>query len=74
MSDTNKSETAAATNSPTVIERTYRASVEELWELWTTKEGFESWWGPDGFRVEVMLSKHAWAAHCSTTRSPTHPR
>ena len=36
-----------------VVERTYRASVEELWALWTTKDGFESWWGPDGFRVEV---------------------
>ncbi|MFO7178654.1 MAG: SRPBCC domain-containing protein [Pseudomonadota bacterium] len=36
-----------------VIERTYRARVEELWELWTTKAGFESWWGPEGFRVEV---------------------
>jgi uncharacterized protein YndB with AHSA1/START domain len=36
-----------------VIERTYRAEVTELWELWTTKQGFESWWGPDGFRVEV---------------------
>lgn len=36
-----------------IIERTYRATVEELWALWTTKEGFESWWGPEGFRVEV---------------------
>lgn len=36
-----------------VIERTYRARVDELWDLWTTKEGFESWWGPEGFRVEV---------------------
>jgi uncharacterized protein YndB with AHSA1/START domain len=36
-----------------VIERTYRARVDELWELWTTKAGFESWWGPEGFRVEV---------------------
>lgn len=36
-----------------VVERTYPAPVEELWELWTTKEGFESWWGPEGFRVEV---------------------
>lgn len=35
------------------IERTYEARVEELWELWTTTEGFESWWGPEGFRVEV---------------------
>lgn len=38
---------------PVVIERTYKARVEELWDLWTTKKGFESWWGPEGFRVEV---------------------
>lgn len=36
-----------------VVERTYRASVEDLWALWATKDGFESWWGPEGFRVEV---------------------
>ena len=36
-----------------VIERTYRADVEELWALWTTKEGFESWWGPEQFRADV---------------------
>lgn len=35
------------------IERSYRASLAEVWSLWTTKEGFESWWGPVGFRVEV---------------------
>ena len=35
------------------FERSYEASVADLWELWTTKEGFESWWGPQGFRVEV---------------------
>lgn len=36
-----------------VIERRYRADVRELWELWTTREGFESWWGPQEFRVDV---------------------
>jgi uncharacterized protein YndB with AHSA1/START domain len=36
-----------------VVERTYRARIDELWDLWTTKQGFESWWGPEGFRVEV---------------------
>ncbi|MBX3203505.1 MAG: SRPBCC domain-containing protein [Labilithrix sp.] len=36
-----------------VLERSYRASIEDVWALWTTKEGFESWWGPQGFRVEV---------------------
>ncbi len=46
---------AAATNPKFAIERTYRASVEELWELWTTKEGFESWWPPEGSRAEVHL-------------------
>lgn len=44
---------ADAPQAKMVIERTYRARVEELWELWTTKAGFESWWGPEGFRVEV---------------------
>ena len=36
-----------------VIERTYKARVEGLWELWTTKEGFASWWGPQDFRADV---------------------
>jgi uncharacterized protein YndB with AHSA1/START domain len=39
----------------TVIERSYPAPIQELWALWTTQEGFESWWGPEGFRVEVQL-------------------
>lgn len=37
-----------------VVERAYRARPQELWDLWTTKAGFESWWGPQGFRVEVQ--------------------
>lgn len=36
-----------------VIERTYASSIDELWDLWTTKEGVESWWGPEGFAVKV---------------------
>jgi len=43
----------AAPQAAVVVERTYRAGVEDLWALWTTKAGFESWWGPEGFRVEV---------------------
>lgn len=35
------------------IERTYRTSIDDLWDLWTTKEGIESWWGPEGFKVKV---------------------
>ena len=35
------------------MERSYRASIEEVWDLWTTKDGIESWWGPEGFEVTV---------------------
>ncbi|NOK12466.1 SRPBCC family protein [Corallococcus exercitus] len=35
------------------FERTYPATLAEVWELWTTKDGFESWWGPEGFSVKV---------------------
>ena len=35
------------------LERIYRATPEELWALWTTREGVESWWGPNGFAVTV---------------------
>ncbi|WP_338871463.1 SRPBCC domain-containing protein [Myxococcus stipitatus] len=41
-------------NAKVVVERTYRAGIEDIWSLWTTKEGFESWWGPQGFRAEVQ--------------------
>src|SRR5256886_12611645 len=35
------------------IERNYHASANEVWDLWTTRKGIESWWAPDGFKVEV---------------------
>lgn len=35
------------------IERTFDAAIEDVWQLWTTAEGIESWWGPEGFRVKV---------------------
>lgn len=35
------------------MERVYEATIEDVWEMWTTKEGIESWWGPDGFSVTV---------------------
>lgn len=35
------------------LARTYEASLEDIWSLWTTKKGLESWWGPEGFTVKV---------------------
>ena len=52
MSDPSAS-VAGTPQAKVVVERTYRARTQDLWELWTTKAGFESWWGPEGFRVEL---------------------
>ena len=35
------------------LERTLDASIDDVWELCTTREGIESWWGPEGFSVAV---------------------
>ena len=35
------------------LERTFKASIAEVWDMWTTREGIESWWGPEGFSVTV---------------------
>ena len=50
----------------TVLERTYRASLRDVWELWTTKTGFESWWGPGGFAVTVKELSLRPGGDCST--------
>jgi uncharacterized protein YndB with AHSA1/START domain len=35
------------------LTRVYATSIDEAWALWTTKDGIESWWGPEGFDVTV---------------------
>jgi len=35
------------------LERVYQTDVQDVWDLWTTKDGIESWWGPGGFAVTV---------------------
>jgi uncharacterized protein YndB with AHSA1/START domain len=36
------------------LERRFRAALSDLWALWTTPAGIESWWGPPGFDVTVQ--------------------
>ncbi len=36
-----------------LLERKYRTTIDRLWDLWTTKNGIELWWGPEGFEVSV---------------------
>jgi uncharacterized protein YndB with AHSA1/START domain len=49
----NTSSTEITSMQKITIERTYRATLEDAWDLWTTKEGLESWWGPEGFQTIV---------------------
>jgi len=45
---------ARAPRAKLTFERTFRAArVDEVWDLWTTKTGLESWWGPEGFVTAV---------------------
>lgn len=44
---------ALGTRRKITIERTYEAAIGDVWDLWTTRDGIESWWGPDGFQVTV---------------------
>ena len=44
---------SAASRKRLTLERVYRADVRDVWDLWTTKKGIESWWGPGGFTVTV---------------------
>jgi uncharacterized protein YndB with AHSA1/START domain len=50
MTDTTR---RGATRRTIELERTYRADARDVWDLWTTKDGIESWWGPGGFAVTV---------------------
>ena len=45
--------TTAGANARFTLQRSYAASIDEAWALWTTKAGIESWWGPEGFDVAV---------------------
>jgi uncharacterized protein YndB with AHSA1/START domain len=36
----------AAPKRKITLERTYPSPIEDVWDLWTTKDGIESWWAP----------------------------
>jgi uncharacterized protein YndB with AHSA1/START domain len=36
------------------LERMLKASPEKVWQMWTTREGLERWFGPEGFSVQVL--------------------
>ena len=55
------------------VERTFKASIDDVWELWTTSDGMEAWMGPDGFTVTVQeldLRPGGWLAYAMTAVGP----
>ncbi len=36
-----------------VLERTFDAPVELIWQMWTNPEHFKAWYGPDGATIPV---------------------
>jgi len=53
MTDRRKHVPPQAPTPRLVMERTYRTGIESVWDLWTTQEGLEAWWGPSGFELKV---------------------
>jgi uncharacterized protein YndB with AHSA1/START domain len=54
MTDTRNTLTASTESRRRItLERVYDADIQDVWDLWTTKDGIESWWGPGGFAVTV---------------------
>lgn len=43
----------AKTKDDVVIERTFDAPIELIWQMWTDPEHFQSWYGPKGFTIPV---------------------
>ena len=36
-----------------VVERTFDAPVDLIWQMWTNPQHFQSWYGPKGFSIPV---------------------
>jgi uncharacterized protein YndB with AHSA1/START domain len=57
------------------LEQTYAAAPEEIWRLWTTAEGIEAWWPPEGFTAEVHeLDLRPWGELVYTFTATAEPQ
>ncbi len=36
-----------------MIERTFNAPVDLIWKMWTQREHFKNWYGPQGFAISI---------------------
>jgi uncharacterized protein YndB with AHSA1/START domain len=44
---------SAISQEAVVIERTFDAPIDVIWQLWTQPEHFKNWYGPEGFSIPV---------------------
>ena len=53
VSKRKRAKTSRTAKPKITIVRTYPASLEEVWDLWTTRAGLEQWWTPEEFFMRV---------------------
>src|ERR1700761_2078656 len=59
-----------------VLERSFDAPVEVIWQMWTDPEHFKAWYGPQGARVpEAKMNVQVGGTRlvCMEMRSPNGP-
>jgi uncharacterized protein YndB with AHSA1/START domain len=55
-----------------VIERTFDAPVERVWQMWTIPEHFQAWYGPTGATIPVAkMDVHVGGARLICMEMPT---
>ena len=60
-----------------VIERSFNAPVDRIWQLWTDPELFKAWYGPDGATIPVAkmdVRVGGTRLVCMEMQSPDGPR
>ena len=51
-----------------MLERELRGSVDAVWRSWTTIDGLEAWWGPEGWATTVLARSTCGPAACGISR------
>ena len=47
------SNTTISKEDAVVIERTFEANIDLIWQMWTNPEHFKNWYGPKGFTIPI---------------------
>ena len=69
--------TQNASENAVVIERTFDAPLDLIWQMWTEPEHFKAWYGPGGATIPVAsMDVHVGGARlvCMEMQTPAGPR